>query len=108
MKTPTIVTVGNQTYLAEPLKFDDAGTILVGAMPTQSADVTVQDLKNYIKHSNANTLEKDIVIRGNVAFSERQISDDLSDELAILEAKFKKAEKNALPNLVNQAFDRIA
>lgn len=108
MKRINLVTVGNNVYLAAPLKFDDSGTIITAAMPLPASDVTVQDLKNYIKHDNAGTLEKPITVRGNVTFSERELSDDMLDELSILEAKFKKAEKNALPNLVNQAFDRLA
>lgn len=103
-----IITVGNNVYLAAPLKFDDKGVIITKAMPLPGDDVTVQDLKNYMKHANSGTLEQDINVMGNnVTYSWRELSEDTRGELDILEAKFKKAEKVALPNLVNQAFDRL-
>lgn len=101
-----IVTVGNAVYLGT-IAYDD-NSVTVKAALSVSGDVTPTDLKNYLKHENAGTLEKDIVIRGNAAvFSERELSDDLQDSLTILQAQFKKAEKVALPRLVNAEFDRM-
>lgn len=102
-----IITVGDSIFLGT-INCDGGVVTLSKAQPVQGPDVTVADLANYLKNENAGTLEKDIVIRGNnVTFSERELSDDLQDEATILEARFAKAKKTAMPSLINAAFDAI-
>lgn len=102
-----IITIGSQTFLGT-VAYDDGRVILSNFMPVDSPNVTVNDCAEFLKADHAKNLSPELIVTGTAAVvSECDLNADLKDEVAILEARFAKAVKTALPNLVNAAFDRI-
>ena len=99
-----LITVGSNSYLGV-LLFNDNNVIVSQSQPLSSTNVTIKDVADYMVNQNSGNLTKDITITGSAAvYSESELSDDLQDDIRILEAKFAKAAKNAVPNLINQKF----
>jgi hypothetical protein len=103
-----IISIGSTVYLGEITK--KAGVVtLSNSMPIGGADVTKAHLIEYMKRRNTNKLDKPIEIEGAaVTTSVRDLTDDLTAELAILDLRFKQAEKLAIPELINRKFDELS
>ena len=98
------VIVNGQSYLADNLAQGEGGLVVEKAMPTM-AQVTKNDVANYMKAANLGEL-KDISFGGNgVSFSEVGLDKDIVFAIKVASLVMSEAQDTALDKLVNREFD---
>ena len=105
MSDPKVVVLDGATYLVDTLETKDTGEIvLAGALRVNCIDESA--LSAYLKAENLDALTE-ITSGGNVSYSTQELNADLKDAYAILISTFAKADRTAVPKLINAEFDKI-